>query len=257
MKKTFFLLAALSAFVSSNAQVIYNNAVAHGLTEEGLRTGDRAAGGSWSEVQLGNMVAGFRGSVNPGATDRLADDFSVFESRWNVTGASLFMYQTDATGVSINGGLFEIRSNNNGEVGKVVSTGKFRSAENTDIYRIFRNMPFESRRIQKINVDFNADLDPGQYFLVWAATGQTYQPGPWNPYLTKVGAQTVIGANAMQSTNGGQSWYKIQDGLKNQSLPFMFYGSQTWNNHGKIAPEPTSLAILSLGLILIRRRRKV
>jgi len=257
MKKTFFLLAALSAFVSSNAQVIYNNAVAHGLTEEGLRTGDRAAGGSWSEVQQGNMVAGFRGSVNPGATDRLADNFSVSESMWNVTGASLFMYQADATGVSINGGLFEIRRNNDGVVGNVVSTGKFRSAENTDIYRIFRNMPFDNRRIQKINVDFNVDLDPGDYFLVWAATGQTYRTGPWNPYLTKVGAQTVVGANAMQSTNGGQSWYKIQDGLKNQSLPFMFYGNQIWNNQGKIAPEPTSLAILSLGLILIRRRRKV
>lgn len=67
MKKFLFLVAAMSAYVSSQAQVLYNNAVAKGLVDEGLRTSARAEGGSWSQVQVGNMVCGFRGSVNPGA----------------------------------------------------------------------------------------------------------------------------------------------------------------------------------------------
>ena len=134
MNKLVLTLAALSVFSSSYSQIIYNNAVARGLTEEGLRTGPRAGGGSWSEVQYGNGAAGFRGSINPGANDRLADDFYVPSTGWHVTGASFFMYQTDATTATINNGLFEIRKNNLGSVGNIVGTGSFQRSAFTDIF---------------------------------------------------------------------------------------------------------------------------
>lgn len=224
MIKIFSLLAALAVVASSHAQVLYNNAVAHGMNGEGLRTSSRNEGGSWSEVQNGNMVCGFRGSVNPGAIDRLADDFTVTSVGWSVTGASFFMYQTDATGVTVNGGLFEIRRNVNGAVGPLVGSGRFVSASNTDIFRIFRNQPYEGRRIQRVDVSFNVDLAPGNYYVVWACTGALNRTGPWSPYLTKAGWQTCQGANALQSNTGGATWMNIQDGLKNQDFPFVIYG---------------------------------
>lgn len=224
MIKISSLLAATAVFASSQAEVLFNNATAHGMSAEGLRTSSRNGGGSWSEIQEGNMVCGFRGSVNPGAIDRLADDFSVKSSGWTLTGAAFFMYQTDAVGVTINGGLFEVHRNLGGLVGPLVATGRFAGASVTDIFRIFRNQPYEGRRIQRIDVNFNIDLGPGDYFVVWAATGALNRTGPWSPYLTKAGWQTSPGANALQSNTGGATWMHIQDGLKNQDLPFILYG---------------------------------
>ena len=258
MNKLFIILAMSSAFVSIHAQVLYNNALAHGLTQEGLRTSNKPGGGSWSEVQAGNMVAGFRGSVNPGAFDRLADDFTVPVCGWHVSGASFYMYQTDATGVTINGGLFEIRANNNGKVGGLVSTGSFKSTGLTDIYRVFTNMPVDNRRIQKVTADFDVDLAGGSYFVVWATTGNVLRTGPWSPYLTKAGAQTVTGANALHSNTAGATWMTMQDGLKNQDLPFVLYGDANWNgSNNTIVPEPASFIVLGSALLaIVKRRRK-
>lgn len=257
MKKLLFLVAAMSAYVSTHAQVLYNNAVAHGLVDEGLRTSDRSEGGSWSQVQIGNMVCGFRGSVNPGAYDRLADDFTVDNTSWHLTGATFYMYQTDADKPTINGGLFEIRHNVNGKMGSVAATGSYKSTSMTDIYRVFTRIPIIDRPVQRVDVTFNSDLDPGDYFMVWGATGVTTKSGPWNPYLTKAGAQTVAGANALQSVDGGKSWMNIQDGLKNQDLPFILYGNSNWDwGKNNIVPEPCTFAFASLGLLLIRRRKR-
>lgn len=240
-----FLIPSI-LLVSTNvsfSQVLYNNATMKGLAGEGLRTRDRAAGGSYSEVQVGNSVTGFRGSVEPGANDRLADDFDV-TGTWKVTGASFFMYETDVWTNTITSGLFEIHEKTNGTVGAKVATGSFAKSTFTDIYRVYNGQNADNRRIQKIDVNFMNVLGPGSYYMVWATAGIPYKTGPWNPYLVRAGSQTVGGANALYSLNGGQSYSNIQDGLLNQDFPFMIYGSggADWGN-GYLTPEPSGLLI--------------
>lgn len=256
MKLTLSLLSALCFSTVASAQVLYNNAWGAGLTGEGLRTADRPGGGSYSEVPYRNMITGFRGSITGADTDRLADDFRIYTGRWSVNQASLFMYQTDSTELSIVGGLFEIRKKVAGRPGDLMGTGSFGSVEWTDIYRHFNNQRDDRRRVQKVNVNFSVTLDEGEYFLVWATVGKRPWTGPWNPYLTKAGFSSYPGANALQSTNGGGSWYNIQDGTVNQGLPFVLQGVSYDANGGRIAPEPATWVALAAGLAVMARRRR-
>lgn len=232
-----FLVASCVAPWSFSQNVLFSNAENNNLTGDGLWTRSRPAGGFYSEIQGYNTVAGFRGSIEPGANDRLADDFCVGGFGWRLLGASLFMYETDVNALSIYAGLFEVRQNLWGVVGPLVATGSFVSSSWTDTYRIFKNAPADNRRIQKVDVAFDVPLPSGKYYLVWATKGAQYKTGPWNPYLTGPGITTLPGANAKYSLNGGATYDYIQDGLANQDFPFVLYGSQNSNsNYNHLEP---------------------
>ncbi|MBS1724915.1 MAG: hypothetical protein JSS66_18400 [Armatimonadetes bacterium] len=228
MKHIPLTLAAAAVAVAAHAQSLYNNAMNAGLTQEGLRTDARSAGGSYSMVQQGNMLAGFRCSMTGAAADRIADDFTVPLSGWHLTGATFYVYQQSVSQVSILGGIFEVRQKLPlGLVGAKVASGSLANVYWTDIYRIFTNRYDDTRRLQKVKVTFDASLSPGDYYLVWAMVGTQPQTGPWQPYLTKKGSQTVPGANGMQSSDGGLTWFLVEDGLLHQDFPFMLSGTQT------------------------------
>lgn len=258
MNKTLLLILCASGVSFAQGQLLYNNASRYGLSLEGLRTSQRPGGGYYSEVQPGNMIAGYRGSVTGSNNDRLADDFVVSGSTWNVTGLSLFMYQTDVHWASVTGGLFEIHEKTSlNTVGDTVASGTFQDSTLTDIYRIFNGQPSDSRQLQRVDVSFDAKLTPGNYYLVWAAKGVSQYQGPWTPHLTKSGYITLPGADALQSFNGGATWDYILDGTKRQEFPFWIYGTDVQTQgHPFIAPEPMSMTAMALGLLAFVRRRR-
>jgi len=245
MNKNLLVIAGLFAVSIANAQ-LYNNATPAGLTLEGLRTGPRGAGGDYSEVQLGNTVAGF--GVGGTGLFRLADNFSVSGGDWAVTSIDVFAYNTGATTPTITTGAMEVRSGS--EVGAVVGTGTFSSGVFTDIYRHFNGAPGDARRVQKISFSYSgADLLDGQGYWVTYNVGN---PGntftPFNPGLTKVGATTTPGANAKQFNAG--TWAGIVDtgGTMPQDLPFHVYGT--------VVPEPISMLALVAGIAAMARKRR-
>ncbi|MBS1713670.1 MAG: hypothetical protein JST30_04965 [Armatimonadetes bacterium] len=217
----------------TQGQIVYNNAEANDVGQEGLKTGTRSLGGFWSEVQKGCTVCGFRSANWNGGNDRLADDFTVSNTKWQVTGATLWMYQTNAVVPTVKGGLFEIRKKTAaGGVGALVSTGSFLRAKMSDMFRIHNGQPLDIRWLQQVDVQFDTVLTPGDYYLVWSATGTWPFSGPWTPYLANPGYKTTYGANALQSNNGGAGWYSVQDGLSGQDFPFVFYGQRFISSRG-------------------------
>jgi hypothetical protein len=114
------LVAAILMSAVGSADVIYNNAVPAGLTGEGLITGPRPAGGFYSEVQLGNTIAGFTAN---GTGFRLGDDFNITAVPVELQSMTLYTYQSSATTPTILNATVEIRTGS--VMGPVVATGTF------------------------------------------------------------------------------------------------------------------------------------
>ncbi|MCW5940401.1 MAG: PEP-CTERM sorting domain-containing protein [Fimbriimonadaceae bacterium] len=253
MHKNLLILAGVVAMAGANAQSLYNNAIPAGLADEGLRTGSRPAGGSYSECQLTNTTAGWSaGFAATGLYFRLADDFSVGGPGWVVNSITVWAYNTGATTPTITAGNMVIRSGSvNG--GVAATAASFTNNGFTDIYRIFNGQPGDTRRVQKLTFTFNADvLAAGNYWIDYSLTNVAGSLNPFNPSLTKVGATNTPGANAQQFNPTTGLWTSVIDTGSStvQDLPF-------WID-GQVVPEPGTMIALGAGLAALaaRRRRK-
>jgi hypothetical protein len=244
MKRNLLVILGLAAFSGAQAQ-LFNNADGRGLFEPlGLGTQTRGAGGFYSVLQAGNSTLGVTGSTAAGFS--LADDFTNSVA-WNVTGASVFAYQTNATAPSITGGVCEIRSGS--PTGALELTGTWSANTFTNVYRSSTTLS-DARRVQQIDYSFSGVLGAGTHWLVYANTGSTAFSGPFTPLLTAAGLASPSGAlNAMQGTGG--VFGQIFDGFNTtagQDLPFIINGS--------VVPEPASIIALAAGLAAIARKRR-
>jgi len=165
---------------SSNVNVAQLNAV--GTTGSGVNA---AAGAFWSECQtdgsgFANTNAGY---TVIGPTFRLADDFTVTGASWNVTGLSVYAYQTGSTGLPFTGGSLNIWNGNPSlAASAIIGTGTWTGGTDVirvnaagttgNIFRVFNTTvpppgtpPGTTRRIWENNFSLSMTLAAGTYWI--------------------------------------------------------------------------------------------
>jgi hypothetical protein len=245
--KRVLVIALAVASVAANAQSLYNNATANGLsTSIGIETDPGApGGGSWSRLQGTQNTFGF--SANP--SFRLGDNFNVTGPGWNVSSVVVFGYNTGATTPTITGGAAEIRTGS--ETGAVVGSLTFSGVAFTNVYRETTTTTLANRRVQAATFNYTGGtLSAGSYWLTWNFNLTAAGSSIFVPPLTVAGSSAALaGANAKQSNAG--VWAGALMGGTNTPVEMPF-----WIN-GQAVPEPGTMIALGLGAAaMIRRRRK-
>lgn len=212
------LFAALLALViapSAQAEILFSNAERNGLNGEGLITGPRPGGGSFSELQPPNTSIGFSAD---GTFRAVGDDFTISNADVVVDHIDFYVLVNDASSQITNGYIQLIQGN---VTGPLLTTGSFVSSTFTDIYRIHSGNPNLTFQVRKVRFNFNGyRLPPGSYFLAMQFTGNF----PSVPPLTKVGQATLPGANGLQFNFLTGTWGPAQDVGGQQEFPFEIHG---------------------------------
>ncbi len=224
MKIAAFVVLALSGSVAS-AQ-LWNN-------------GPAVDGSGLSVIDAGGTLLGAGHQAALGNT--VADDFSA-GAAWNVTGLSFFAYQTGASSAfTFTGASWQITSAHGDAIslaGSAVADGGLVG------YRVSSTtLTDRSRAIFRVDITgLNVNLPAGSYVVRWGLTG-TLASGPWAPYIP--GSRGF--GNSQQSLAGGAYAGLLDNGL-GVELPFII--------NGTVVPAPASLALVGLGGLVARRRRR-
>ena len=188
---------------------------------------------------------------------RVADEFTVTGTGWNLETITFYAYQTGATASTITAVNFQIWDGVPGAPGSSVvfgddTTNRMVSTVNSNILRVTEDTSGSAtnRQIAASTVDAGVSLAPGTYWIDWQSEGSEAS-GPWAPPVTIPG-QTTTG-NAMQANAG--TWGDIVDGATATALglPFVINGTL---QAPAIIPVMDWLgyALLLLLIVMISRR---
>lgn len=207
----FFCFSGSSLF----AQVYTNgNLSTGGTSSDGTAA---PAGFTWSEVQVGNVNAGFGAQIAGNLT--LADDFTIPFGTWSVSKITFFAYSTGYTGATspFTDLRFQI-FNTDPSTGSPVpvfgdlTTNRLTQSVSAGMYRIFNGTPGTTRQIWKIEADINATLPAGTYWIEWQTGVAAGITSNFIPPSTVVGSTTQAGNNAQQHDLTAGTWTAIADG---------------------------------------------
>ena len=220
--------------IAAVALTLFNGlATAQTYTNGSLSTGANTASGvaapvgkTWSECQnptgntnIANTLAGVGAQISEG--NSIADDFIVPAGpSWNLTQLSVYAYSTGFAGATSPFNDVRVRiHNNNPLLGSTtivygdLTTNRFASSSNTNIYRIFNTVvtpasaPGTTRTIWKIDANINVTLAPGTYWVEYSVG--TAQASNFVPLSSPVGVRTTPTSNAVQFTTAG--WAALVD----------------------------------------------
>lgn len=186
----------------------------------------------------------------------VADDFTVPDGGWHISGFESFAYQTNSTTASTITHLYiKIYDGPPYAGGNLIfgdgTTNHLTSTGFSGIYRP-RDIDLQNnlRPLMLTYAAMDLYLDPGTYWISWALEG-TLASGPFVPEITIAG-ETLTG-NAVQYNVSTDSWASLID-VDPQGLPFRLYGDPV------ALPVSGWALVLGIGLILViavARFRKV
>ncbi len=217
----FLILLAVSVGKSS-AQPYNNGNLSTGATSS---NGVAApAGYTWSEVQAGNVNAGFGANIT--ANISMADDFTVPAGvGWNISKLTFWAYSTGFAGATSPFTDVRVRIfNTDPSVGTPVpvygdfTTNRFSASSDALMYRIFNATTGTTRKIWKVEANVATTLGPGHYWIEWALGNGGLSN--FSPSRTVVGTVTQAGNNAKQHDIGAGTWVNLVDGANAQDMPF-------------------------------------
>ena len=216
---TFRLLMMLGIFCFSGSSLLAQVYTNGNLSTGGTSSDGTAApaGFTWSEVQVGNVNAGFGASVAGNLT--LADDFTIPFGTWSVSKLTFFAYSTNYAGATspFNELRFQI-FNTDPSTGTPVpvfgdlTTNRLTQSVSANMYRIFNGTPGTTRQIWKLEADINTVLPAGTYWIEWQAGVNAGITSNFTPPSTVVGSTTQAGNNAKQHDLTAGTWTDVLDG---------------------------------------------
>ncbi len=219
------ILGLFFSFSSTlNAQQYINGNLSTGVnSSNGVAA---PAGSTWSEVQVGNINAGF--GANIAAQLTLADNFQVLGT-WTVTKFTFFAYSTGYAGPTspFEDLRFQI-FNTDPSVGAPVpvfgdlTTNRLTATSSANMYRIFNATPGTTRQIWKIEATIPATvLTSGNYWVEWELGVTAGLTSNFTPPSTVVGSATQPGNNSKQHDLAANTWAPVVDGTNAQDQYFL------------------------------------
>lgn len=242
-----------------SAQVLYDNGPLATGTVHSAGT-VAPAGTQWSELQRENNLSNGLISLSVvynGATPfRLADDFTVGPEGWNVTGITVYGFQSGSSTTStLTSGVVRIwngrpDSGTASVIAGDLTTNRLASATFTNIYRTGRQSGSTTRPIMAATLSLNVALDPGTYWIEYGLTG-SLSGAVFSPFVTVPNQWTVPGANSLFFGNNS-IYNQVIDTSSSAPLavPFQVLGQPV--------PEPATVLALAgaFGAVVARRRRR-
>ncbi len=191
-------------------------------------------------VTLGMSTLG--GNVSNSAGFSLADDFELV-AETEITGITVYAYQTGATSTTINAMYVTIWDGDPSGGGSVVwgdqTTNVFDSVEDINAYRVSEtDQGGRTRMLQKVNASISGlTLDAGTYWLEYSLGG-TATSGPWQPPIVILG-ETTTGDALHRTSTGWEPW--VDTGTTTpQGLPFQIEGVEGGGGGAYCIPEGTN-----------------
>lgn len=209
--------------------------------------------GGFGGAPISELIApagtfGFGATV--AANNRLADDFTITDAAgWNINSLSFFGYLTGSTTTSPATAVnYRIWSGGApGAGGSIVfdysASNQMTSTAWTGIYRVLSTTPLNTQRpiMEMVAAGNSMTLGPGTYWVDFQYAGVSFTP-PVNPGSSP--------GNAVQFLGTSSTWNPLIDtgSQLQQEVPFLIDYT--------VAPTPGCLALLAVGGLMAKRRRR-
>lgn len=219
--------------------------------------GTGVGGADESVLENNNLsMTSFGTAHHPGANLRVAEDFIIAESPWQIDSIDFYAYQTNETASTITSINLKIWDGVPNAIDSTVVFGDSSNVLNTTseagILRVNEDTQgtTNNRQIAISNVQINRQFSPGTYWLDWQSDGSG-SSGPFVPHITIPGQNTT--GNALLSTNNGATFSALLDlgSQTNQGLPFVINGSVTAGPQTQSVPTMNWLGSLLLIVMIV------